>query len=301
MPYALHVPKQASISKYIFHLLVQKPTSAATKAERNEVHHILSNAWDGNEATMKDACAEVRTICKRQGYSVPTNLPQRIREFWQRRQQLGSPKTFHHNSGAPKRISDQQVQLCLTELLSWKSHGRQRPYPSIEVLAAEHPAVQQVLDSTGVTVQTLIRRMKIIRPTLQRVQLQPKKKLTAQHKANRLRDCKELIKYSHAELQRVVYLDAKSMPMLISEMWGWVDTADEDTMVEVERAQTRKAKSVMLNYYIAVCGLAGAVWLYFYTGSTGMGPIRDGITFKVSSALKVMRWPVGHNMLHRLP
>ena len=300
IPLVLHAPNDASKPILIFHFLVQKLASDAQRAERQEVHHILCNAWDGNEDHMKDACTEVRTICKRQGYHVPVNLPHAIRKYWGRCQQFGSPVTFHHKAGAPKLIPDQQVEFCLTELLSWKSHGRLLPYPSIEVLAAERPAVQQVLDSTGITVQTLVRRMKEKRPTLKRVQLQPKKKLTAKHKGNRVRDCKELIKYTDADLQRVVYIDAKSMPMLISEVWGWVDTADADTMVEVERAQTRKAKSVMLNYYIAVCGLAGAVLLYFYTGSTGVGPTRDGITFMVSSALKMVGWSVGHNMLHRL-
>ncbi|WIA12349.1 hypothetical protein OEZ85_012400 [Tetradesmus obliquus] len=221
---------------------------------------------------MDAAKDEVCTICNRQGYPVPQNLPGQIRKWWGRAQAEGAVNTHYHLAGHPEKISQQQVQFCLkkkTELLGWKSHGRADPYPSIEVLAESRPAVQQVLDDTGITMKTLVNRMKQLRPGLKRVRLRAMKKLTPKVKENRLKRCRELVDYTDAELQRVVWIDAKSMPMLVSNEWGWVDTHDEDTTLQLRKVQTRKAKSIMLNYYIAVCGLAGAVLLYFYTGTTG--------------------------------
>lgn len=231
---------------------------------------------------MPAAKAESRTICNRNGYPVPVNLPAQIRKWYWRAKTEGAADTHYHRAGHPQKISQQQVQFCLDELLAWKRHGRINPYPSIEVLAASRPAVQQVLDSTGIMAGTLIRRMKQLRPGLKRVKLRAMKKLTPKVKENRLKRCRELVEYEDAQLMRTVFIDAKSMPMLVSSEWGWVDSHDAEAMLVLQRAQTRKAKSIMLNYYIAVCGLAGAVLLYFYTGTTGVGPTREGVTFKAS-------------------
>jgi hypothetical protein len=231
---------------------------------------------------MAAAQDEVRTICTRNKYPVPVNLPREIRKWYTRARTEGAANPHYHMAGHPQKISQQQVQFCLDELLAWKRHGRADPYPSIEVLAESRPAVQQVLDDTGITVGTLIRRLKKLRPTLKRVKLRAMKKLTARVKENRLKRCRELVEYEDAQLMRIVWIDAKSMPMLVSNEWGWVDTSDEEVTLELQKAQTRAAKSIVLNYYIAVCGLAGAVLLYYYTGTTGLGPTRADAVFKVS-------------------
>ena len=251
---------------------------------------------------MDAAAADARKTCNLQNYPVPKNLPRDIRKWYLRTKHEGAPNTHYHLAGHPQKLSQQQVQLCLDELLAWKRHGRADPYPSIEVLAQLRPAVQQVLDATGVTEQTLIRRMKDLRPGLKRVKLRAMKQLTPKVKENRLKRCRELVEYTDAQLMRVVYIDAKSMPMLVSGEWGWVDTRDEEATLVLKRAQTRKAKSIMLNYYIAVCGLAGAVLLYFYTGTTGLGPTREDADFKASvTAGSGGGGPSCNNMLHCLP
>jgi len=263
-------------------ILLQKSAIKATQAAWNETRHILANSWDGDEAHMDAAKAEVRTICNRHSYPVPKNLPAQIRKWYTRATTEGAVNTHYHLAGHPEKISQEQVQFCLDELLGWKSHGRADPYPSIEVLAESRPAVQQVLDDTGINVKTLVNRMKQLRPGLKRVRLRAMKQLTPKVKENRLKRCRELVDYTDAELQRILWIDAKSMPMLVSNEWGWVDTHDEEATLVLRRVQTRKAKSIMLNYYIAVCGLAGAVLLYFYTGTTGLGPTREDADFKVS-------------------
>jgi transposase len=263
-------------------IFLQKPRLTASQADWNEVHHILANSWDGDEAHMGAAKAEVKTICKRHTYHVPKNLPAMIKKWYWRLKTEGAAATHYNLAGRPVKITQQQVQFCLDELMVWRQHGRSDPYPSIEVLVASRPAVQQVLDESGVTEDTLIKRMKQLRPGLKRVMLRAYKKPTEKVRANRLKRSEELVRYTDARLERLVYIDAKAMPMLVSSTYGWVDTNDEEVMLELQRAQTRKAKSIMLNYYIAVCGLAGAVMLYFYTGTTGLGPTRDKKTFKAS-------------------
>jgi hypothetical protein len=127
------------------------------------------------------------------------------------------------------------------------------------------------------------------------------KQLTAKVKVKRLKRCRELVECDDAELMRAVYIDAKSMLMLVSSEWGWVDTSEEEVTLMVEKAQTRKAKSIILNYYIAVCGLAGAVLLYYYTGTTDLGPTREDVAFRVSvTAGSGGGGPPCNNMLHGL-
>jgi hypothetical protein len=263
-------------------ILLQKSAVKATPAALNETRHILANSWDGDEAHMQAAKDEVRTICNRHSYPVPKNLPAQIRKWYMRAKTEGAVNTHYHLAGHPEKISQEQVQFCLDELLGYKSHGRADPYPSIEVLAESRPAVQQVLDDTGINMKTLVDRMKQLCPGLRRVRLRAMKQLTPKVKENRLKRCRELVRYTDAELQRIVWVDSKSMPMLVSNEWGWLDTHSEEATLVLKRAQTRKAKSIMLNYYIAVCGLAGAVLLYYYTGTTGLGPTREDVAFKVS-------------------
>ena len=145
---------------------------------------------------MAAAKAEARTICNRNSYPLPVNLPAQIRKWYMRAKTEGAASTHYHRAGHPQKISQQQVQFCLDELLAWKGHGRTDPYPSIEVLAASRPAVQQVLDDTGIKMVTLIRRMKQLRPGLKRVNMRAMKKLTPKVKENRLKRCRELVHYT---------------------------------------------------------------------------------------------------------
>ncbi|WIA23048.1 hypothetical protein OEZ86_009963 [Tetradesmus obliquus] len=76
-----------------------------------------------------------------------------------------------------------------------------------------------------------------------------------------------------SELECVIWIDAKTMYMVVNSKYGWAMAGDEDTY---ETAFPPTLKNPMkLKYYIAVNYRLGALLLVFYTGTTGMPADRD--------------------------
>lgn len=71
----------------------------------------------------------------------------------------------------------------------------------------------------------------------------------------------------------VVWIDAKTMHMSITNRKGWVLLGSEDVFETTHPAS--KKKPIVLKYYIAVNYRLGKVGLRFYTGTTGMKADRD--------------------------
>lgn len=250
-------------------------------AEQNLYHAVLAASWDGTEEQLSEAESLVCRLCEINNWKPPAHLRRDIQEYYTRRQSEGSPCTHYSNAGRPDKLSQEQAQLIITELLSYREHGRKQPYSSIQQLAVCRPAVQTVLDDTGITIDGIIKHLHKARPTLRYVKLVPKKKLTAEYKQRRLAFSRQALRETNDQLMATVQVDAKGMPMQIGNMHGWVDDSDDTWAAEVTNPQMRKGRRIWLFYYIAVCGCAGPVFLYYYTGTTGLKACRDGITFLV--------------------
>lgn len=248
---------------------------------QSRYHTMLAIVWDGTDEQLPEAETLVHRLCTINGWKPPVHVRKMIKLYHSRLETEGSPVTHYHNAGRPATITPEQTRLVLTELLSYKAHGRSYPYSSIQQLAMYREPVKTVLSETGISIEGLIKHLHKAMPTLKYVKLLPKKKLTQKIKERRLVFSRDAVRQTNDELMATVQIDAKGMPMVIGSMRGWVDTADETWAAEVSIPQMRKMKCLWLFYYIAVCGCAGPVLLYFTTGTTGQEACRDGITFKV--------------------
>ena len=100
-----------------------------------------------------------------------------------------------------------------------------------------------------------------------------KQKLTARQRAARDRVAQHHITISDTQLELVVWDDAKTMYMQLKSRHGWV-VHGEAVPIPTTRPVGKK-NPITLKYYIGVCGRTGAVFLRFYTGTTGMKADRN--------------------------
>jgi hypothetical protein len=213
---------------------------------------------------------------------MPAN-PQRDIQKWHER--LGSEGNVDSHSllaGHPKTCPDEKVQRLIELLKNHKAAGERNPYPSLEVLSLKVPEAAEIIQQSGISVEALCKRIRKLRPSMKRIKVVVKKLHQPQHLQRRLTAAKSRVRKPMREQLAYIFLDSKVMRMEVDEVYGWVDTADEEDVAEFKRAKSRSSRVPTLNYYIAVGGYIGACDLRFCTGTTGMKASREGITFKVS-------------------
>ena len=246
-----------------------------------DVRPHATSAWVNSNGSITTATDMFTNTCKQLGLEIPED-PRSFVKYWTKKQQQhGSVAGHASQSGAKSKISKQQARIALKKVLNWRQDGLTGPYRSADDLINKCPAVRKTMDSTGASARTLTRAMKLLCPTLSYKRLTVKAKLSAQHKGARVVVCRKHLQVSNETLETVVWIDAKTMYMNVTDRYGWVDAAEED-IFETNRPATRKSNLIKLKYYIAVNARLGAVKLVFYTGTTGMPAERDGKTYLVS-------------------
>lgn len=181
------------------------------------------------------------------------------------------------NSGRPTKLSDTQLQQILDVILNWRRDGRSGPYRSVKDIKRHSPLVKEILEAAGAGERTLRNRLHQFCPELVYQRLFVKQRLTAAHKQKRYERCCYLLELLDQQdssvLERVVWIDAKTMYMTIRDRKGWVLMGEEDTF-ETTRPASKK-NPIILKYYVAVNYRVGTVKLIYCTGTTGMKADRD--------------------------
>lgn len=261
----------------------------------NDARPHAVNAWINSDQRISSATNMFTHTCKQLGLEIPED-PRGFVTYWAGHQKKhGSVKGRASNSGAKGKISKGQARTALDHVLNWKRDGLTGPYRSVADLVQRCPAVREIINSTGASNRTLTRAMQRLCPTLCYKKLTVKAKLTVQHKQKRVVLCTQHEQVSDSTLETVVWIDAKTMYMNITDRYGWVDATEED-IFETNRAATRKSNLIKLKYYIAVNARLGAVKLVFYTGTTGMPAERDDKAYLVSST-SIQLWLLASNCI----
>lgn len=147
--------------------------------------------------------------------------------------------------------------------------------------------MQEIIRETKVTPQTLSRHIKKHYPNFKHGNVGTKDVLTPEHCSERRAACERNLRMSRRQLHLVVWVDSKSMILVIKGRHGWMDTSVCD-YEERKRPPQVGSRIINLKYYIAVNALLGPVWLAFTTGTPGVAATRSGRTYKVSSRHKQM-------------
>lgn len=206
--------------------------------------------------------------------------------YWGRRWLLlASVAGDGSNSGRRRKLTDAQLEQLLDLIMHWRRDGKTGPYRSMKELKMSSQLARDIIAAADCSSDTLRRRLTEYCPGLVYRKLWIKQKLTAQRKQARFDACCELLELPEKDPELVVWLDAKTMYMTISNRKGWVLLGEEDTFETNYPAG--KKQPIVLKYYAAVNYRVGKVGLIFYTGTTGMKADRDpNRTYMVSSVLE---------------
>jgi hypothetical protein len=177
------------------------------------------------------------------------------------------------NSGRKRKLTDAQAEILALELLNWAQAGRKGPYKSIKELRKHSPVAAHIISTTEASDQLVVAAIKKVEPRFTYKLLTVKQKLTPNQRKARLRVAQQHMRVRARTLQRVVWIDAKTMYMTIKTRRGWV-LVDNEEPFETTRPASKKNPTT-LRYYIAVNYLAGTVYIRFITGTTGMPADRD--------------------------
>lgn len=253
-------------------------------------------AWAFGGGNMAVAVGMLATFCQLLKLRVPANPRQFIRYWRGRLTPSGQIEGRSHNSGRYPHISVQMVEAAYQGIINWRATGRTRPYSSKRDCEHNCPEVRQVLSDTGVTMSTLVRRIKAVHPNFQFKKLRVRWQLTDANKQSRLDICRSLLQSFRTLLHRVVFVDAKTVWMWEEDVYGWVDTTVPNSVEGIKPAYSQ-GRVIHLKYYAAVNSRLGPVFIKFYTGTTGMTNNHDGHNYQVSLCHEQLGLSLGPHML----
>lgn len=239
-------------------------------------------AWVYSNGRLAVAGRLLTEYCQRLGLAVPAN-PSNFVSYWRGRLTATREVDSHAgNAGRPYSLSPQMVESAYQGIIGWHAAGRRRPYASKLECEQQCPEVRQVLSDSGVTMDTLIRRITAVHPHFAFKKLRIRWRLTDANKQQRVSICQQLLLSFRDCLHRMVFLDAETVSMWEEDVWGWVDTSVPNSCQGIKPAYSH-GKIIRLKYYAAVHRVLSPVWIRFYTGTTGMLYNRDGHNFRVGS------------------
>ena len=240
--------------------------------------------------SMADACRWLLAECKDASHTPPANPAEFIKTWRARVTSKGDIISKASRSGRPAKLTDAKVQAAYKAMLAWEKAGRDRPYESAEVAAAECAYVKQLLAKTGAKFSTLLARIRVRHPRFGRHKLRVRWHMSGACQQERLAKAQELLTDYSDKLDFVVHLDAKTVYLQEKVIYGYVDL-DVGYTVSYTTPATKKGKVIKLRYYAAVNAKLGAFSIIYYTGTTDMPANRPGAHYKVGSVLNSVGLP----------
>lgn len=238
-------------------------------------------AWAMSNGSLAVAGRLLTDYCQRLGLAVPAN-PSNFVSYWRGRlTATGEIDNHAANAGRPYSLSPQMVESAYQGIIGWRAAGRRRPYASKLECEQQCPEVRQVLAESGVTMDTLLRRIRAVHPKFAFKKLRIRWRLTDDNKQQRDIICRRLLAEFSDALCRMVFLDASTIRMWEEDVWGWVDTSVPNSCQGIKPAYHR-GRVIRLKYYAAVHSVLGPFWIRFYTGTSGMASTHDGHDYRVS-------------------
>lgn len=234
---------------------------------------LAAAAFAVHKGNIAAAVRAFRNSCAAMDLQVPEDDRHFVQYWGAAYEKHGHVKGKAANCGRKPKLSDKDAELLIADLMNWASFGLTGPFKSLTQLKSKSPRAKAILQAADACTTTVISALKKIEPKLAYKKLTVKQRLSRKQKEARLRVALKHIKERDTLLDRVVWIDAKTMYMTIKTRCGWV-RVDDEVPFETTRPGSKK-KPITLRYYIGVCGRAGAVFLIFYTGTTGMPANRD--------------------------
>lgn len=231
------------------------------------------SSYKASNGSPKAAATAFETQCKRMKLDVPGDAPGYCTRWDKYYNDKGHVEGDSQNSGRKPKISKDAAAQLVADLKNWTDFGLKGPFSSIRQLQQTSPTARAILQEADAAISTIIRAVQACEPRMQYELLVYKQRLTAWQQSARQRIAEHHITISDKQLELVVWIDAKTMYMLLKNRHGWV-VHGEAVPIPTTRPVGKK-NPITLKYYIGVCGRTGAVFLRFYTGTTGMAADRN--------------------------
>lgn len=285
VPHAVHSLRHNTAAGQMHPLFPLLPTPAGTMTFA-VTHMVLAGVhYRKAGGNVQQAARGLASELQALHMPVPANCETYVRTWGPRLRDDGSIEGHAQLSGRRPGLSAEEVATCHAEATGWFAAGRSGPYGSMDDLIANSPKVQEIIAEANVTPQTLSRQIKKHYPNFKYGNVGTKDLLTPDHCSERVAACQRNLRMTQRSLHLVVWVDSKSMILVIKGRRGWMDTSVCDYEGRRRPPQVG-SKIINLKYYIAVNALLGPVWLAFTTGTPGVTTTRSGRTYLVSSRHK---------------
>jgi transposase len=241
------------------------------------IHRALAaEAYAAKNGVVSDATDEFLQRCQNLKLKAPKDAGGFVEYWGQQWDKERSIEGHASNSGRKRKLSQSDAQLVVGSLRQGRPDEEGGLYGSIKECQQECVAVEQLLQERDVSLSTVYRAVHRECPDMQYKELRVKPKYTQKQL-----DSRYSIAAEHLEeftitpklAERVIWIDAKTMPMLVFSKKGWFIPSEKDTFAST--LPPAKKNPMKLKYYIAVNYRLGALLLVFYTGTTGMKADRD--------------------------
>lgn len=242
----------------------------AKRDAKETARYAAALAWDGDDAHMPEAVHEYQSKRDELGLKRSGNPQRDIRKWHARRAAEGNVHSHSSLAGPHPSMPDAVVLTIIEKMKHHRDRPTGQPFDSIQQLRNEDPEVDSMIQQAGISNAAVSKRVHKLRPTMKRAKLTVKKILIKPRKQARLKVAKKRKKISKKQQRAWVFIDAKSMNMEIKSAFGWIDTADEIDIAELQHAASKGNKVTKLDYYIGVGYIVGPLDLMFYTGTTGL-------------------------------
>jgi transposase len=245
--------------------------------EYRDIHRPLAaEAFAAKNGDIPAATNEFLKRCQNMGLKAPRDAAGFVELWGQRWDKERSIEGHASNSGRKRKLSQDDAQLVVGSLRQGRPDEEGGPYGSIKECQQECAEVGQLLQKRNVSLSTVYRAVHRECPDMQYKELKVKPKFTAQQLDSRYSTAAanlEVITDNFKVAERVIWIDAKTMPMLVNSKKGWFIPSEKDTFASTLPLALKNPKQ--RKYYIAVNYRLGALLLVFCTGTTGMPADRD--------------------------
>ncbi|WIA15080.1 hypothetical protein OEZ85_001778 [Tetradesmus obliquus] len=249
---------------------------------------LAAEAYVAKKGDIPTATAEFLTRCQNLEIKAPRDAASFVERWGQRWVEDGSIEGHGSNSGRKRMLSSDDGQLVVGYLKKGRADADGGVYGSIRELRQECPEVDEMLQARGASDSTVERAVHYECPEMVYGDLVVKPKYTCKQLNDRYSTAAghlETFTTSFRVGQRVIWIDAKTMPMHVNSKKGWFIPSEKDTFETT--LPTNLKQPLVLKYYIAVNYLLGALELVFYTGTTGMPADRNpGAPYKTKKGKK---------------
>lgn len=185
------------------------------------------------------AVADFTASCKTLDLEVPAAARKFVLAYGPTKNLEQTCKGKRHLCGRKRKITQDNAELLVADLMNWAGFGLKGPFKSLRQLKKLSGRAKVILEAADAAESTVIAALRRVEPKLAYKKLTVKQRLTKKQREARLRVAQHHLTVDDKTLEVVVWVDAKTMYMTIKTRCGWV-RVDDEVPFETTRPSSKK-------------------------------------------------------------